>query len=123
MDGREDNFLATVKDWKTFMTKNDGFIPEDPYRGLLASSPDWTFNSLRDVYFAPYLPPRLNPDVSKNPRYVVFSYRPSFPNRARMTAAAYGVPDAPDTPMTHGLRSPMCPRSHAAAQRSARRRS
>jgi hypothetical protein len=76
-DRREANFLAIADYWKEYLKAKDGYIDNDPYRGMLSSNSHISFDALRDVRFVPYLPIRLNTDLAQNPRYVVFSYCPS----------------------------------------------
>jgi hypothetical protein len=75
-DHREETFLAIVDDWKAYLAAKEGYVDGDPYRGILESNPHVSFDALRDVHFVPYLPVRLNTVLSKNPKYVVFSYFP-----------------------------------------------
>lgn len=74
-DRRETNFLAIADDWKKYLAAHDGYIAEDIYRSLLRFDPNIRYDEFRDVYFT-YLPVRLNPDLAKNPKYIVFSYFP-----------------------------------------------
>src|SRR5258707_1828499 len=77
-DIRETNFLALVDSWNKFIAANDGYIAGDTYRSLLNSGYVKTFDELREAYFSPWLPPRLNPQLVKNPKWFVFSFYPTY---------------------------------------------
>lgn len=74
-DGLGDNFVAFVKVWNDHVASRDGFLPRDPYRGLLDSGRISQFELLRPIHFVQLLPVRLNPQLSQNPHWVIFWIR------------------------------------------------
>jgi len=65
----EDYFAGVVDQWNSYVIAHDGDLPADPYRFM--SRPDGRY-VVESYEFARHLPPRVNPDLKRNPRYPVF---------------------------------------------------
>jgi hypothetical protein len=65
-------FQQFVDTWNKYVVKQDGFIPVDPYRGLIESGTFETYDELRGIVFNRCLPPRINPVLARNPKRAVF---------------------------------------------------
>ena len=62
---------------KSYLIKNDGYIPSDPYRALIDSGELEAFSDFfigGDIvrFEVLTLPARINPDISKNPKEILF---------------------------------------------------
>src|SRR5947208_409163 len=68
-----DGFESFVQQWNRYIETRDGFVPSDPYRALIDAGIVDSYASLRCISFEPWLPPRLNPDLSRNPRLLVLA--------------------------------------------------
>lgn len=72
LEDQDTMFSTLVNDWNKRVIENKGYIPGDPYRALV----DWgvvtSYAGLRQINFVGYIPPRLNPDLSLNPKKAIF---------------------------------------------------
>lgn len=65
-------FGAFVHSWTTYIQDHDGYIPADPYRGLIEAGITPSYADIRAIVFESSLPPRINSDLRQNPRAAVF---------------------------------------------------
>jgi hypothetical protein len=72
----EQNFSVIVSAWNSGVASHDGFLPPDPYRAIFDSRHIGSLAGLRSYDFARHLPPRLNPDLARNPKWPVFWWTP-----------------------------------------------
>jgi len=70
-------FATAVTDWNKCIVAHGGDLPADPYRALLVISPI-PGEELRWYSFSFGTPPRINPDLRKNDKWILFSVRGDF---------------------------------------------
>ena len=69
----QDRFAELAQAWNRYLVEHDGDLPDDPYRILFYSGRMKDVSELRAYDFLPDLPPRFNPNLKKNGRWVVFA--------------------------------------------------
>ena len=67
-----EQFETMVDAWKEHILKHNGDTPADPYRVLYDSGKLGPLQ-LRDYDFSHHIPPRLNPELRQNGKWVIFS--------------------------------------------------
>jgi len=75
LDRREDaKFSEVVKEWDRYIVAHGGDLPADPFRALLEAS-SLPAEDLRWYTFSFGTPPRINTDLRKNEKWVLFYAR------------------------------------------------
>jgi hypothetical protein len=70
---RLERFGDLAQAWNNYIAEHAGHIPADPYRELFYAAKLTDGRALQEIDFLPDLPPRVNPNLRENGKWVIFS--------------------------------------------------